>query len=259
MRDARLSRIEQAAAGEVDVRYVGRIVRRAAPFLQARRRPLIIGASVAHVAVTAGTLGAFVRVAGSERPHLLSNNHVLADENDAAEGDAILQPAPADGGDAADDAVATLSAFEALDTARPNLVDAAVAAVNDGIEIDATGLLDAGTLAPGAARPGDGGRGGEARADDGSHDGCRHRLRARRRRGGLRQLPGPALRRPDRDRGDGPGPVQPRRRLRVADLHRRGPAGRRLLFAGGEENGADVTYANPIGAVLDALGATLIT
>jgi hypothetical protein len=32
-----------------------------------------------------------------------------------------------------------------------------------------------------------------------------------------------------------------------------------LLFAGGEEGGADVTYANPIGAVLDALDARLVT
>jgi hypothetical protein len=42
---------------------------------------------------------------------ILSNNHVLANSNDAQIGDAILQPGPADGGTVANDRIATLEAF----------------------------------------------------------------------------------------------------------------------------------------------------
>jgi hypothetical protein len=98
--DATIETIRRRAAGEIDVRYVGRIVKAAAippGWTQTRTRPLRTGLSVGHHAITAGTLGGFLRVA-SEEPdlsgalHLLSNNHVLADENRAKVGDVILQP-----------------------------------------------------------------------------------------------------------------------------------------------------------------------
>lgn len=76
------------------------------------RRPTQPGISIGHHAITAGTFGLLVQRGGD--PLILSNNHVLANSNDAEVGDAILQPGPADGG-TADDRVATLAEFEPLD------------------------------------------------------------------------------------------------------------------------------------------------
>lgn len=73
-----------------------------------RWRPAPGGVSLGHHAITAGTLGCLVHKGGEV--FILSNNHVLANCNAAAPGDAILQPGPIDGGTAAD-RIATLDAF----------------------------------------------------------------------------------------------------------------------------------------------------
>src|SRR5665648_748744 len=100
-----------------------------------RARPLRPGVSIAHVDVSAGTLGAFVEVDGVL--HALSNYHVLVGEPSAAVGDGILQPGPADGGTDPADRVGTLAAFVALSPGETALVDAAVALLDDA-EVDAT-------------------------------------------------------------------------------------------------------------------------
>ena len=81
--------------GRIDKRARRASVRAAAavPWYREDTRPLLIGASVGHVRVTAGTIGAFVR--RGERVFLLSNNHVLAASNEASIGDFIRQPGPA--------------------------------------------------------------------------------------------------------------------------------------------------------------------
>jgi hypothetical protein len=82
--------------------------------LQARTdrwRPAPGGVSLAHYKVTAGTFGAVVRDRSSGERLLLSNNHVLANSNDAAPGDPILQPGPADGGRDGPDTIARLERF----------------------------------------------------------------------------------------------------------------------------------------------------
>jgi hypothetical protein len=92
-------------------------------------RPAPIGYSVGHFAITAGTIGARVLDAASNM-YLLSNNHVLANGNDAAIGDAILQPGPVDGGGAADQ-IGTLAQFKAINFAGgDNTIDAALATAN---------------------------------------------------------------------------------------------------------------------------------
>jgi hypothetical protein len=73
-----------------------------------RWRPAPGGVSVGHVRITAGTLGGVVR-RGGERL-ILSNNHVLANSNDARPGDLVLQPGPADSGTRGD-ALAALDRF----------------------------------------------------------------------------------------------------------------------------------------------------
>jgi hypothetical protein len=113
-----------------------------------RIRPAEGGYSVGHVAITAGTIATCVydiQPGGGTSPpqhgvgipnryYILSNNHVLANSNDANLGDPILQPGPFDGGVDPADRIASLSRFVPI-TFQPavpladhnNLVDAAVA------------------------------------------------------------------------------------------------------------------------------------
>lgn len=77
----------------------------------ARWRPAPGGVSVGHYQVTAGTLGCVVLDRASGRRLMLSNNHVLANTNDARPGDAILQPGAADGGRGPADEIARLTRF----------------------------------------------------------------------------------------------------------------------------------------------------
>jgi hypothetical protein len=82
--------------------------------LQARTdrwRPAPGGVSIGHYQITAGTLGVVVRDRQSGARMILSNNHVLANSNDASPGDPILQPGPADGGQADRDRIAVLERF----------------------------------------------------------------------------------------------------------------------------------------------------
>jgi hypothetical protein len=76
-----------------------------------RWRPIPAGVSIGHYMITAGTFGSMVRDQSSNERLILSNNHVLANSNNAELGDPILQPGTADGGRADDDTVARLERF----------------------------------------------------------------------------------------------------------------------------------------------------
>lgn len=93
-----------------DVVEVGEI--RAFQGPQDRWRPAPGGVSIGHYAITAGTLGCLVTK--NNQTYILSNNHVLANSNNAAIGDAILQPGPHDGGTTADQ-IGTLAEFVSID------------------------------------------------------------------------------------------------------------------------------------------------
>ncbi len=145
---AKVASIIDAARGEVDLSYIGRVEKlQDAATMQERHRPLLAGASVGHVAITAGTLGAFVTTADKSLA-ILSNNHVLADENRADIGDPVIQPADLDGGTAPADTVALLAEYVPIAPAGINRVDAAIAAFVDGIDADPVSQLGAGVLAP---------------------------------------------------------------------------------------------------------------
>ncbi len=75
----------------------------------ARYRPAPGGVSIGHINITAGTLGCLVQRDGVV--YILSNNHVLANSNEAEIGDPILQPGPYDGGNFPQDHIANLSEF----------------------------------------------------------------------------------------------------------------------------------------------------
>jgi hypothetical protein len=93
----------------VDVVQVGLI--RALQSPTDRYRPAPGGVSIGHYQITAGTFGSVVRDRASGARLILSNNHVLANSNDAVIGDPILQPGPYDGGSPATDQIARLERF----------------------------------------------------------------------------------------------------------------------------------------------------
>ena len=98
-------------------------------------RPSPPGCSVgfqdpAGQSINAGTFGALVR-RGSRR-FILSNNHVLAGENQLPIGAATFQPGFLDAGQPPNTgAIASLSAFRTLETLTPNSVDCAISEVSD--------------------------------------------------------------------------------------------------------------------------------
>lgn len=116
----------------VDVEAVGRIELRANT---ARMRPALGGSSIGHFRITAGTFGCLVERAGER--FILSNNHVLADQNRGTIGDIVLQPGPFDGGVVGPDDVAGLVDWSPVNTdgMTPNKVDAAIARPNDARDV----------------------------------------------------------------------------------------------------------------------------
>ena len=119
---------EEVDGVTVDVEAVGELVSLGGN-RKAKWRPAPGGVSIGHVKITAGTLGCFCSSKEPAEPVLiLSNNHVLANENNAKIGDPILQPGPYDGGRDPRDRIATLFDFVPLDfSGRANLVDCALA------------------------------------------------------------------------------------------------------------------------------------
>ena len=105
--------------------------------LTQRVRPAMGGFSVGHYKITAGTIATCVYDLAPfpgipPRYYILSNNHVLANSNNARIGDPILQPGPYDGGTVPKDIIARLSRFVPLRFKTPtttpiNYVDAAIA------------------------------------------------------------------------------------------------------------------------------------
>lgn len=73
-----------------------------------RWRPSPPGISISHFQSAAGTFGCVVRDRQFGTRLILSNNHVLANNNQANLGDPILQPSPTDGGKNGSDTLAYL-------------------------------------------------------------------------------------------------------------------------------------------------------
>jgi hypothetical protein len=103
--------------------------------LATRLRPARPGYSVGHFKITAGTIGAgaydLTPYPGiPPRYYILSNNHVLANSNDASIGDPILQPGAYDGGTAPGDVIGRLARFVPIKfDGSCNYVDCALAEV----------------------------------------------------------------------------------------------------------------------------------
>jgi hypothetical protein len=262
-------RLEAEAGPVVDVRRTGRVRPLVvsgprAPVATARAvgetgrvRPLRPGVSVAHQAVSAGTLGGFVTVEGARGTHVLSNHHVLVGPTGRVS-DPVLQPGPADGG-VAEDRIGTLASFVPLAAGEPALVDAALARMDEGLEADPT--YPVGALA-GVARV----VGGDVVQKIGRTTGVTNGRVTAIELDGIVVGYGPELGEltfddqievegycelPFSAGGDSGSLV-----YRPSDRRAIG-----LLFAGSEtggENGRGLTYLNPVVEVLTALGATLV-
>lgn len=262
-----VDQVRRWAANEVDVRYVGTISKRTTPpaqparpvrptrWYRARRRPLLVGCSIGLPGLGTGTLGGFVRVEDGA-PAILSNNHVLADEDRAPAGTRVLQPGAVDLGREPDDEVARLTCPISIRWSEGNRVDAAIAALDAGIEYDPSTLRGLGELA-GLVDP-------EADVDLVEKLG---RTTGRTRgqvtaievdnvivayEGGNVRFDGQIEVHGIQHRhfslaGDSGSLI-----VTSPDLLAYG-----LLFAGSDA--ADVTYANPIGTVLSELGCRLVT
>lgn len=100
-----------------DVQEVGVI--RALQSRTDRWRPAPGGVSIGHYKITAGTFGVLVTEKETGIQLMLSNNHVLANSNDASIGDPVYQPGPIDGGKPAD-TIGSLHNFVPIDFGEQN-------------------------------------------------------------------------------------------------------------------------------------------
>ena len=143
-----VDQMRKTAKGEIDVRFVGKLQKRETPSaLQKRRRPLVIGCSIGHYKITAGTLGCFVVDRATDEILVLSNNHVLANENNAKAGDPILQQGKFDGGTLAKSVAGKLKSFVKLKKTVANFVDCAVSTIKSGVKHQQSKLGSFGELA----------------------------------------------------------------------------------------------------------------
>lgn len=262
--------IRKKAKGEVDIYYVGSIVKfhrpATAAFFRKRRRPLRIGSSIGAVPppgfIAAGTLGCFVvRRSAPYYISILTNNHVIANENKNKIGTPVAQPGTLDGGTFPKDQVGELGKVVKLKANRTNFVDAALADVYADVDFDTRTIGNLGDLQgqgsvfdlPTRAtvhRVGrtTGQRKGRITAFDIDN------VRVEYDMGVLRfdnqiEIEGTGNK-AFSDSGDS-GSL-------IVDNHLRAIG---LLFAGGDDggsNGKGLTYANPIGTVLDALKVDLL-
>jgi hypothetical protein len=132
--------IDVLPIGNVSAKPGNSLTRTAPSSLTQSIRPAQGGYSVGHSSITAGTIATCVYdqlpngIGIPQKYYILSNNHVLAAQNQACPGDPILQPGPIDGGCLPFDTIATLSRFIPIDFEpllprchHDNLVDAAIA------------------------------------------------------------------------------------------------------------------------------------
>lgn len=119
--------------GEIVVEVIGRIKFFRINTTQ-RIRPATPGTSIGHYQGGTGTFGCLVQ--DLEGVYILSNNHVLANWDNASLGDEILQPGPADSGVVHRDEIASLKDYVPVGPTLSNEVDAAIAEPYDDSDVD---------------------------------------------------------------------------------------------------------------------------
>lgn len=148
---AALESIQKEAAGEVDLRFVGPIAALAGPATVTKGAAM--GASVAHFLCSPGTLGFFARKSSDKSIGLVSNNHVIAAEDEGQEGDEILQLPPTGRAERPRDVIALLAGgYPRLKQTKAQ-VDCAFARLVEGKKYDAESLEAGLKLSPQIADP----------------------------------------------------------------------------------------------------------
>jgi hypothetical protein len=133
----RLDAFGKYPESELDIQITGPIVAPPAPPAPMGKKRLSIGTSVGHFLSSAGTLGFFARRTADSTIGFVSNNHVIAAEDEGQDGDDVLHPGPSDGGIRELDVVAELAGdYPRLDVEDP-IVDCAFARLRNGIPYDA--------------------------------------------------------------------------------------------------------------------------
>ncbi len=124
-----LRKFKQKKKIVTDVIEIGKVEAFVYPSMAYREkiRPAPGGVSIGHKKVGAGTLGVIVRDKVTGKKLILSNNHVLANENRAKKDDPIIQPGVLDDGHKRKDIIAKLLRWVEVDFYNPNTVDAALA------------------------------------------------------------------------------------------------------------------------------------
>jgi hypothetical protein len=144
LRWPRLQRVLSREARHIDVEVAGSIHAATSHDTQQRLDPVVrIGASVGHDRGGAGSIGFFAARRRDGMRGIVSCNHVIAMADRAADGDAVVSPARADGG---------TNVIASLDGSYPRLerqavADCAFAMLLDGVAYDPTSL-DGGMLDP---------------------------------------------------------------------------------------------------------------
>lgn len=221
-----------------------------------KHRPAPNGVSLGHPDITAGTLGCLVE--SGNTTYILSNNHVMANENQAQIGDDILQPGTFDGGTAAD-RIAELSDFETIvfSTSANNVVDAAIAKVDDVNDVTGETELEgygfpSSTIAPAAVGMDVRKYGRTSGQTETSTKKTREGVTAINATVNVGYASGVArfveqivITKRNYSTGGDSGSL-------IVDLNNN-PVG--LLFAGG----SNITIANPISEVLSAFGVTIVS
>lgn len=128
---------EEMSNGEAIIEYVGMVTTTENVKQMAAISDLLVGRSIGHTSITAGTLGLFVKDNQTNETLILSNNHVLANNNQANIGDDIVSPGPIDGGRLPADLAGNLVRFVDVQfgTGGLNHVDGALCSIDAGRDI----------------------------------------------------------------------------------------------------------------------------
>jgi hypothetical protein len=238
-------------ANEISLRITGPIA--ASSLLQ-------IGASTGHRRGATGTIGFFARRDSDGSVGFVSNNHVLAGEDEGRENDAILHPGRGDKGQWPKDIVAVLAGDYPPLRRDPQTVDCAFARLVRGIDFDPALVSASERLSPITAVPSEAVEVSKVGRTSGRTFG---------------RVTAFAMDNVDVDYSFGPLRFNGQIEIEPLDttpFSRPGDSGS-LVFthdlhplgltfacsAAGGRLGCGLTYANPIGSVLRALGVTLLT
>jgi hypothetical protein len=140
-----LRELVRKIAPDAHVEYVGRV--KAAigrTHHQRRHDPLRIGVSIGHHLNSSGTAGAFAKwkpgKGDAKDVLVLSCAHVLAFRNATSADDSVIQPGTSDSGRRPDDVIGKLEKFIELQSNASNVVDAAIARLDDSRKIESKQL-----------------------------------------------------------------------------------------------------------------------